>query len=293
MHSRLMVGLVFASCAFGQAVSSGPQVMIRLADPAEFTTLNMKAVSGGTKETIAGAPYSAQATTVRFQVLADGNRIQQSTSGSVARDSQGRLRRDQGLAGLLSGSGEAPHFVMIDDPVAQVHWTLNAETKTAIKMQLAGSKGVSAALGVPPLINTGAKTWFYSSMAPGGIAAGKVQVINLNAATDEANTSEIDLGTQTVEGVPAQGKRITRTIPAGQVGNEQPIVITTETWFSPDLKVLVMSKSTDPRIGETTYKLTNIQRTEPAASLFQVPGDYTLKDQPEPLVKMEATKKDE
>ncbi len=74
--------------------------------------------------------------------------------------------------------------------------------------------------------------------------------------------------------------RITRTIPAGAIGNEVPIVITTETWYSPELKGLVMSKTDDPRMGETTYKLTDIQRSEPAASLFQVPDDYTVKDQP-------------
>jgi hypothetical protein len=84
-----------------------------------------------------------------------------------------------------------------------------------------------------------------------------------------------------MEGVLVQGTRLTRTIPAAAMGNERPIVITTETWYSPDLKTLVMSKSDDPRIGETTYKLTNIQRSEPSPSLFQVPSDYTVKEQPE------------
>jgi len=83
-----------------------------------------------------------------------------------------------------------------------------------------------------------------------------------------------------MERVLVQGTRITHTIPAGSIGNEQPIVITSETWFSPDLKVLVMSKSNDPRMGETTYKLTNIQRSEPSAALFQVPADYTIKEGP-------------
>jgi hypothetical protein len=98
--------------------------------------------------------------------------------------------------------------------------------------------------------------------------------------SSDSNVTKTDLGTQTIEGVPAQGTRVTRTIPAGQFGNEQPMVITTETWYSPDLKVLVMSKSNDPRMGDTTYTLTNIQRSEPAASLFQVPDDYTVRDAP-------------
>jgi hypothetical protein len=64
------------------------------------------------------------------------------------------------------------------------------------------------------------------------------------------------------------------------MGNDLPIIITTETWFSPELKVLVMSKSSDPRMGETTYKLTNLSRAEPDPTLFQIPADYTVKDQP-------------
>jgi hypothetical protein len=85
-----------------------------------------------------------------------------------------------------------------------------------------------------------------------------------------------DLGTQTIAGVSAQGTRLTRTIPAGQIGNEKPIVIVRETWFSNDLQIVVMSKRTNPWSGESTYTLTNIQRTEPAASLFSVPSDYTV-----------------
>ena len=71
---------------------------------------------------------------------------------------------------------------------------------------------------------------------------------------------------------------MTTTIPAGSIGNEQPILVVSEQWFSPDLKVLVMTKHSDPRSGENTYRLTNITQTEPARSLFEVPADYTLKD---------------
>jgi hypothetical protein len=85
-----------------------------------------------------------------------------------------------------------------------------------------------------------------------------------------------DLGTQTIAGVTAQGTRFTKTIPAGQMGNEKPITIVRESWYSNDLQTTVMSKRSDPWSGETTYTLTNIQRTEPAASLFAVPSDYTV-----------------
>jgi len=84
------------------------------------------------------------------------------------------------------------------------------------------------------------------------------------------------LGTQTIAGVSAQGTRVTHTIPAGQMGNEKPITIVFEHWYSNDLQMVVMSKRSDPRIGETSYTVTNIQRSEPAASLFTVPSDYTV-----------------
>jgi hypothetical protein len=103
------------------------------------------------------------------------------------------------------------------------------------------------------------------TVAPGGFAGG-------------GNVNKEDLGTQVVEGVAATGTRMTTTIAAGAIGNEQPILIVSEQWFSPELKVLVMTKHNDPRTGETTYRLTNIVQTEPARSLFEVPADYTLKE---------------
>jgi hypothetical protein len=89
-------------------------------------------------------------------------------------------------------------------------------------------------------------------------------------------TAEV-LPARQIEGVMAQGKRITRRIPAGAIGNEQPIVMVTEEWYCPDLQVLVLTRTSDPRTGETTYSLTNITRVEPSPSLFDVPADYTVK----------------
>ena len=86
-----------------------------------------------------------------------------------------------------------------------------------------------------------------------------------------------DLGTQTMNGVAAAGTRVTRTIAAGVIGNAQPIQIVRETWVSSDLKVPVMVKTTDPRFGTTVTQLTGITRSEPAATLFQTPADYTVR----------------
>jgi hypothetical protein len=85
------------------------------------------------------------------------------------------------------------------------------------------------------------------------------------------------LGKQNIEGVEAEGTRSTVTFPAGTFGNERPISIVSERWYSPELQTVVMTKHSDPRFGETNYRLTNINRSEPARTLFEVPSDYTLK----------------
>jgi hypothetical protein len=89
-----------------------------------------------------------------------------------------------------------------------------------------------------------------------------------------------NLGTQTIEGVSAEGKRDTVTIPAGQIGNDRPIEIVSETWFSPELHTMVMRKHSDPRVGETVFKLTDIRRSEPDASLFQPPAGAKVSVEP-------------
>jgi hypothetical protein len=76
----------------------------------------------------------------------------------------------------------------------------------------------------------------------------------------------------------AHGSRETSTIPAGAVGNERAIVITSERWYSPDIDAVVSSKTSDPRFGETSYVLANVVRAEPAPDLFAIPTDYTVQD---------------
>ncbi|HYU99184.1 MAG TPA: hypothetical protein VE977_10180 [Pyrinomonadaceae bacterium] len=98
----------------------------------------------------------------------------------------------------------------------------------------------------------------------------------------EDNARNESLGKQAIEGVEAEGTRNTLEIPAGEIGNERPIEIVFERWYSPDLQVVVMTKHSDPRFGETTYRLTNINRSEPAGELFQVPADYTVQSPPGP-----------
>ncbi|MEI9974122.1 MAG: hypothetical protein WDO73_19960 [Ignavibacteriota bacterium] len=99
-----------------------------------------------------------------------------------------------------------------------------------------------------------------------------------NAAGVASNPNVVreTLPMQTINGVQASGVRVTRTIPAGQIGNAQPIQVISETWRSPDLQVPVMTKIIDPVHGNVTTQLINITRSEPDPALFQVPSDYTV-----------------
>jgi hypothetical protein len=203
---------------------------------------------------IAGAPYSADMSNVSVQTLADGNTIQRTTTGHVARDSQGRTYEQITVTGGPLGEKGPVTMTFITDPVAGYAYALNSNTKVATRH----------ALKTP---RAGTNSW----QGPRGPRGDE---------SSDANRVEKDLGTQNVNGVTAQGKSIARTIPAGAIGNAQPIVSTSERWYSPDLQIPVSAKNNDPRFGESTYSLTNIRRSEPPSSLFQVPSDYTIKDGP-------------
>jgi hypothetical protein len=104
-------------------------------------------------------------------------------------------------------------------------------------------------------------------LGPGGVGANG----------EPAFKSE-SLGSKIIEGLVAEGTRTTLTIPAGQIGNERPIEVVTERWYSPELQLVVMTRNSDPRMGESVYRLTKVQRSEPARHLFEVPPDYTIKE---------------
>ena len=91
----------------------------------------------------------------------------------------------------------------------------------------------------------------------------------------EANQQTESLGNKTIDGLTVEGTRYTRTIPAGKVGNDRPLVITTEEWYSPQLQMVVSRTHTDPRFGTMTFQLNNINLNEPPQSMFAVPEDYT------------------
>jgi TonB family protein len=91
-------------------------------------------------------------------------------------------------------------------------------------------------------------------------------------------TKNESLGSQMIEGVEAEGTRVTHTIPAGAMGNERPIEATYERWYSKELQLDVLIKSVDPRSGESTQQMTNISLGEPDPALFEIPSDYTVQE---------------
>jgi len=209
---------------------------------------------------VKNAPYSADVITESTQTLADGSHIRQSNTARMYRDSEGRTRREQSLRGLgaLTGGTSQAQVVFINDPVAGANYALNPGSKTANKSAWLARPGRQAAGG------TGAEA---VRQRP-GFAGGRHHGGDANVATES-------LGTQAINGVQAQGTRITRTIPANSpLGNETALQIVIEQWYSPELQTVVLSKHTDPRSGETVTRLANVSRAEPAASLFQVPAEY-------------------
>jgi hypothetical protein len=235
------------------------------------------AVLSGKGAPVIGAPYSATVTNESIQILADGTRIVHSSTGTTARDSQGRTRQEAALPALGNlSAANLPRLIFIQDPVAQVFYTLNMTDQTAQKMP-APPTGGGAGTGVNAFFTTGAS--IAGQLPPPPLAISKMQIVN-----DQGPVVSEDLGAQVVEGLIVQGIRTTRTIPAGQIGNDRPLNIVIEVWTSPDLGTIVSSKRSDPRIGEQTFQLTNITRAEPDSSLFTVPAGFTITDGPPKII---------
>ena len=265
---------------------------------------------------VEGAPYSAEAVTEVTQTLADGNRIEQRSTAAIARDSQGRTRREQnGIAlGPFMPGGDQP-IVTITDPATGVHVTLNYDLKVAFRSrpfqvdvlkakiaEMRGGTGGSAEARAsrsatvvadgPP--GAGERVMRFETAPvdqmmidrrpfdlavpppppppppPGGDPAFGVRF--------EGAVATETLPPRDFDGVRAEGTRTTMTIPAGTMGNVLPIEVTTERWYSPELQVVLMTRRVDPRFGETVYRLTNIDRSEPSPEIFNVPPDFKVED---------------
>jgi hypothetical protein len=241
-------------------------------------------------EVVKNEPYQAQAVTEMKQTLADGSHIVQTTTATVARDSDGRTMRAQKLSTMGpwkdSSSGSTQTLTTIFDPVAQEHIDYTSDSKIAhvfpmpsmlpgnvVRAEGGFSVAAPNAAGVPEKGLT---------ISGGGPAGDVVQAFTVQAGpgspqlTKGVQPKTESLGTKMIEGVQVTGTRSTSTIPAGTIGNDQDLNIIRETWYSADLKLVVQSTQSDPRFGVTTYTLKNIQQGSPDATLFQVPANYTI-----------------
>jgi hypothetical protein len=297
MRKGLVIGALLTLAASGRAqepakvVSYEPQSMA----PARAATVVETRIT-------TGRPYSAEATTEFVQMLGDGNKITRKAMVRIYRDGEGRTRREE-----LATDGTVK-LISIYDPVAHTTYILDPATRTARKSAIRVMMPTTQALTDEDKrkVETMIRTELEASGRAGGrvalVAPGEVPVqvapeeirrrqqVETAAAvvtgrgvlqpavkgTDVKN--EESLGQKMIDGVLADGKRVTTLLPAGSIGNQQPITVLSEQWFAPDLEILVMTRHSDPRTGETTYSLSNITRGEPAAGLFDVPPDYTIQD---------------
>lgn len=258
---------------------------------------------------VKGAPYSATAITETIQTLSDGNQIIRKNESKLYRDSEGRTRTEQTLEtiGKWTTGGEAQQNIFIYDPVAGASYSLDPHARAADKNVFpqykllppeAGNKVFKITVDekgkrIEKVVTPAefeavaekkrrAQEELEASgrikKAPDGPELKKKRDMLQQGKPDASQRKIESLGTQTIEGVTAEGTRSTLMIPAGEIGNTLPIEIVDETWYSPELQIMVMTRHRDPRSGENTYRLTNLDRSEPDRSLFEIPSDYTVRE---------------
>jgi len=207
---------------------------------------------GESHQVVTGAPMTAVIDTARDTTLSDGNTIHTDGQTMIYRDSQGRVRREIQFELNTPATGATKRtMVVITDPVSGNRYMLNPQNKTAHQMPL------------------------HPPKPPNGAREGE-RGEERGARQENANVTTESLGTKTILGLQAQGTRVTRTIPAGQIGNAKAISVVTDRWVSTDLQIPISMTHSDPMMGTVTSNVTSVTRAEPDASLFQVPSDYKI-----------------
>jgi hypothetical protein len=247
MTKMLLVSIAAAIPLVGQTPSAGNSFQqngwLHVPEPsAHPITMPIDGQSGP----IVGKPLSATEVRRSEQVLSDGSHISNSETEHFYRDSSGRMRTETSAGAIIF------------DPVGGFTYHLADHEKTYTKVPIPANSVMTIAAAVnrdSTRTSTGNSRYKQGS----------------GAVTEE-------LTPQSVNGVMAKGARITVTIPAGKIGNDRDLHVVSERWYSDDLKVLLKSSNSDPRFGVTTYELTEISQTPPDPALFQVPSDYTEKE---------------
>ena len=255
-------------------------------------------IAASSTKVVKGAPFSAEGISESVQVLSDGNRIARSTTTKMYRDSEGRFRREgTGNSGNATTSGGfATSYsygslfttygfqdsISIYDPVEGVRYMLNPTSKSARRFSNQNMFTEGAVIVNGQALSESVKTRIELDKSSvkkieSITVAPKANVVVMGnvAATYSPGKGE-SLGTKTIEGVQVEGTRSVTTLAANSIGNEKPIEIVYERWYSKELDLIVYSRHYDPRFGEQIYRLTNINRSEPDRSLFTVPADYKI-----------------
>jgi hypothetical protein len=315
---QLLIAALLASLAIPALAEEAPAEQVQTMHIVTRSGANAGFREGAVKN----APYSAQMVTERQQNLSDGNQIADRQTTMAYRDSAGRTRHEvvdakgelkvitiqDPVAGAtwilkpqdrsavkIARPGEAARKAAAEVrakvaqmrkdgamPTVERHKLENGEEEIIVKrvVRTDGAAGQAGHTGenVRIALETGlnAQRDLQIRLAPLAASAFGDMKWSKNASTKE-------LGTRDFNGIKAEGKQRSYEIPAGEIGNRNPIVVSDETWYSPDLHVTVYTKHSDPRSGDTVFRLDNLKREEPAASLFSVPSDYTVKD---PLAKL-------
>jgi hypothetical protein len=263
---------------------SGPPVTAAL--PPKAGMIGMRIDNNMDATPLKGAPFCATIATEHTQVFADGNRIHTTDNSTLCRDSEGRTRREASLNLLgVAPQKSGTKLITIVDPVAGLRYLLDSDNKIARRMVILSSAGPTLKSATGPgqagLPAKGARMMFYegASIAGPDVFFNNGFTMRTGQGLDEPAPTTENLGDETIDGIPAIGTRITTTIPSGKMGNEQPIVVTSERWYSPELKATVMTKHNDPWAGELKTQFTRVNTSEPEPSLFTVPGDYKIVDE--------------
>lgn len=270
----------------------------------------IRAEGGVPGPVVEGKPYSARAITEWTQTLSDGNRIVQRSEAMIYRDSEGRTRREQTLGGVGQWRTDRPvTMIHIHDPVAGKSYVLDPDARTAreirsLQVAIARAENVEgvttetrAVYGAgEPLPAPGAPVAGVT-VVRGAEGAQEVRVFGsaagfavapIGAAPLGNREPPEDLGEQVIEGLLVRGTRSTDTIPAGMLGNERPIEIVTERWYSKDIDAIVLQRFSDPRSGESTYRLVNVALGEQPRDLFEVPQGYEIEKADAPRAALRA-----
>lgn len=228
---------------------------------------------------VKGAPFSAEATSESTQILADGNKISRTFTTRMYRDSDGRFRREEAAAPIASTGtvGGSSHIISIFDPIGNFRLLLDPTKKTARRMIVpAGIREGAVVVNGRPMSAS-----VRAQVETNAVQRANIMVLpSMAMTTSDVSGKSESLGTRTFEGVEAEGTRTVTTIPAGAIGNERPIEMVYERWYSKELQLIVYSKHSDPRFGEQIYRLENLSRGEPDAALFTAPADYKVITEP-------------